>query len=299
MKKLHLMLAFVITIAGGTIFTSCKKDTTNADPTLVLDASSGASYLSGDVTLPYNTNFFIKFTATGPDVKLDNVTIKRSDDGGVQQQVYSKTSISADTWSDTYADNTRSSGQTQTYTITVTDKDGKVATKTIVVTLGTTNQVTSYTAVLLNQGDSYGLTNGQAYVGLQSGQTNSALVDFVYFYGATNKNTLISPSQVGTLDTVFSSSPYKPGTWPTKNDTKFVKLTGLTNATFDALTAKADLNTAVSGQTFTTNGRTNMLQIGNFVGIKTQAGKYAIARVQAVTNNGAVNQITLDIKYAN
>jgi len=68
--------------------------------------------------------------------------------------------------------------------------------------------------------------DGGTIMTVSQAPNNQAQVDFAYYYGATNKATIVSPDHTwaGTNEMTWGS--VKMSTWTTKNATKFFKVTG-------------------------------------------------------------------------
>ncbi|MCX7863394.1 MAG: hypothetical protein N2449_10415 [Bacteroidales bacterium] len=289
MKK--LMSLALLVLAGAALFTSCKKDETVPAPEITVTNNK----------VEYN------ITATADTTITFNVTVKA--EGEIDQFTIKKIVGSTET---SYGNPTGFAGKTDyvynfqetftpamTYPISfkfkVVDKEGQEASITVTVKKITTGgqgtpfgQFQTYTVTLGAQnhttGSSFASSNGNVYTLSQAAQ-NSALIDFMYYYGATNLATLAAPGDAQT-SAVYSAV----SNWQTKNNTKFVKNPTIN---FDNLSATTD----ISGVTFGSDTKANQLAANNIIAFKTDAGKIGFIKVNSITgtNDGTIN-ITVKVQ---
>jgi len=137
MKILKIRSSFFILITT-TIFllSSCKKDKM-IPPTI--DFTTGAGYVSADGHLAVNTAFKIGVTAKRTEEKDDLKTfvVTRSYDGGAETTIDNVTipSAQAGEFTNDYPFTTRNQNGTEKYTFTVTNRDGLITTKSIIITV--------------------------------------------------------------------------------------------------------------------------------------------------------------------
>jgi hypothetical protein len=112
----------------------------------------------------------------------------------------------------------------------------------------------------------------------------SATIDFVYYFGATNKATICAPNDA-TVDG-SATSALDCSKWATKNATKFVVATGVD---FEKATDAdiKDLNISES--------KVNQLEVGTVVAYKTAAGLTGLFKVTALTAD-KTGAVTISVK---
>ena len=127
---LFLVLAF------GMISFSCEKDEM-IPPTI--DFTTGAGYTSGDSHIALDSDFKIGVTAKRTEDKDDLKTfvVTVSYDGGAETTIDNVTIPAAQggEYTKDYDLTTRNGAGTEKYSFTVTNKDGLITTKTIVITV--------------------------------------------------------------------------------------------------------------------------------------------------------------------
>lgn len=178
-----------------------------------------------------------------------------------------------------------------TFVATVTDKKSQSVTAQTTITVSGTGATDLQICSGVRLGSYNNATYGSSFASanctvykVADARSNSANVDFLYFYGATNNATLAAPND----DAAGSITTFDLTNWGTRNATKLKKLSG-----FDFGTASASsIQTA-----FGTGGdsKVNNLAVGDIVGFMTAAGKYGVARVNSITG-GANGSIVIDVK---
>jgi hypothetical protein len=286
MKTLK-QLAFFLLVGTSALFTSCAEDTpTNTAnmPTVTLAASKATAAPGESVTLTITA---------GAEEGLDNLTLTLSTNGVTPGKVLDTTFKNRNNAPITYeflvAGN---SGDKHTFVATVTDKKSQTATAQTTITVSGTGatDVQLCSNVKLGSysnstyGSSFASTNCTVYK-VADARSNSANVDFLYFYGASNNATLAAPNDAAAM----SISTFDLANWGTRNATMLKKLSG--SFDFSGATA-ASIQTA-----YGTGGdsKVNNLAVGDMVGFVTAAGKYGVAKVKSVSG-GASGTITLDVK---
>ncbi len=291
MKKISFIALFAAVI-GMTIMSSCKKDTTNAAPTITLNPSATSTVLdfaAGDSLVSFSARvqaegeietFSIKekITSTGTTSSDYDATTTATFKGETDKTYdFSKTFSPTDFVTATkyeYVFNvTDKDGQSYSITYTVTQSTGQQAgaINTYPITLGSYNATT---------GSSFASSNGQVYT-WSDATANSQLIDFVYYYGATNNASIAAPDD-SDAGIVFDFS-----NWATKNATRFGLVTGVT---FADITDDTEI---VANESAATTSTVTGLAVGNIVEFKTAAGKYGMFVVSAI--NGTTSSGTIDI----
>jgi hypothetical protein len=137
MKTLMIRNSFILPItAAALLLSSCEKDKM-VPPTI--DFTTGTGYVSADGHLAVSTPFKIGVTATRTEPKDDLKTfiVTRSYDGGVETTIDNVTipSAQAGEFTKDYDLTTRNQNGTEKYTFTVTNRDGLITTKSIIITV--------------------------------------------------------------------------------------------------------------------------------------------------------------------
>ncbi|NJK94674.1 MAG: hypothetical protein HC905_06910 [Bacteroidales bacterium] len=141
-------------------------------------------------------------------------------------------------------------------------------------------------------GSSYSISLNKVMT-LLSAKENSAAVDFMYYYGATNKATLGSPSSTD-VQSVFNATKF-PNTnvagWSTKNSTNFgdVTVSDFENITLDDFNAKI--------ATIGTDKQSTQLVNGEVIAFKTAttSGLIKVTEINTLSSAGSI-KITIKMK---
>ncbi len=129
-------------------------------------------------------------------------------------------------------------------------------------------------------------------------KTNAASVDFLYYYGATNKATLAAPNDAPAA-TIYDNATNGLQTWSVKNATE-IRETMLTADIFNAVAADSTLtqlyDAAAIGAAATS---ATDLAVGDVVAFKTVGNKKGFIKVVAIVENGTTatgDYIKVDVK---
>ncbi|GIV44163.1 MAG: hypothetical protein KatS3mg035_1286 [Bacteroidia bacterium] len=204
------------------------------------------------------------------------------------------TSASENTFNYTYTTSIVTSPTTLTFTIT--DKDGKSATKKIKFTIKQGATITKPTVVNLNFTSTLVFFNGSAVVDTATAKSSPSTAYFRYYNSSATGTTLISGAQLAT--SAYASTPiYAP--WCT-GQAEFRTLS-ITDTEFQAAKNqdKAQLTTWFNAGTKTVadsnnpaGTRANNLSDGQFLGIDA-GGKIWIAKVTATSSTS----LALEVLY--
>jgi hypothetical protein len=183
-------------------------------------------------------------------------------------------------------------GTVVTIDFIVTDKKEVEATKTVTFTIvAPAALVNRYTTVLMGSQDnnelgSFYSTSTNVVFKQADAAANKAVIDLVYFFGASNKATVAAPAD-SDAQLVFSSLLDN-----TYNLTKFNDATGLTEAAFTALTTVDAFSSLTFGLT-----KANDLATNDIVAFETVAGKKGAFMVKSIvgTTYGESSTITLEV----
>ncbi len=285
MKRLNLFVLGLAALTTSMVFTSCDSSENPAAPTIAFTngvneaTTANSTYtISGTITSEAGLKIVRYFKVTATDeVQLDMVesfTDKKS------FQFQYDVSVSED----------------MTVKVEATDKDNQVAAKNFVIKYtGGASPVKTYTIKLgsydASTGSSFASIDGTVYKWADA-TANSAKVDFLYFYGATNKATIAAPTD-SDAQSVFNGLDK----WGTPNATKFGTTT-VTASEFDAMTDDSEI---VSNTGSLTATKINSLAVGDVIGFMTastsaNASKAGLAKVVAITGTTSSGTIDLVVK---
>jgi hypothetical protein len=130
------ILSYIIVSLVVISFSSCEKDKM-VPPTI--DFLTGTGYTSADAHIALNTNFKIGVDAKRTESKDDLKTfvVTRLYDGGAETTIdnVTLTSAQAGEFTKDYNLTTRGIAGVEKYTFTVTNRDGLITTKSIIITV--------------------------------------------------------------------------------------------------------------------------------------------------------------------
>ncbi len=296
MKSIKLSLVLFAIIA--TIFVGCNKeeDESLKNPTITF-ASDGMDYYVADAEVDSNSTVKVKIIAQkgSEGAKLRNFKLAKEVTGLNATVVDSNlTSASENTFNYTYTTSIVTNPTTLTFTIT--DKDGKSATKKIKFTIKQGATIIKPTVVNLNFTSTLVFFNGSAVVDTSSAKSSPSTAYFRYYHSSTTGTTLISGSQLAT-SAYSTSAIYAP--WATAS-AEFRTLS-ITDSEFQAAKNqdKSQLTTWFNAGTKTVadannpaGTRANNLSNGQFLGIDAGGVKW-IAKVTATSQTS----LALEVLY--
>jgi hypothetical protein len=263
MKKLSLLTVFILFAFVG-FFSGCEDITEDTAPTLEF---FGGNYIDEDVTVEPGGVLAFSWLATKGSSNLASFLIERD---GVTLTGYPDEDIPNDNYSATVSLEAPLPKAAYVYKFTVTDNNDLTASKSFTITVSG-GPIKTWTATLgahqSTTGSSFASITGDVWQ-MDVAKTNSALVDFVYYYGASNHATIAAPDDE-TAATVFNNPNNGLATWTTLNSTRF-KMTSLTAANFDAITDDSDIVTNAAN---TTDKSENLLEVGKVIAFSTDADK--------------------------
>jgi len=289
--KLFFAAALLFTVG---FFTSCTEETDPIGPSIEFIAGvAGDGIITTDATVLVGETFMVKSLLTMGDAKLDNYTIRESN---TDLTGYPKTDVvSGD--QDIFESSLAEAGE-YTFTFILTDKEGLKDEKSIKVTVNDPEPtITVYTDKIIGAsanatvGSSFASVDGMTYK-LAEAAAASNKIDFVYFYGATNKATLAAPNDADVTGSVYPSV----ADWATKNATA-LQLTSMTAAEFDAVENDTDITEPSVAAT-----KVNNLAVGSVIAFKTAAtsanpSKKGLIKVTGIVEgNVATGTITIEVK---
>jgi hypothetical protein len=285
MKKLNLLLCGMA--LSSLLFVSCGEDilVVDVDPTLTVTPAEGVEAVVGEVVT-------FKVIA-GSDQNIVSIKFSPTSVGGEGTSTDSIFDADAEKHSITMDyDYTVPEGVT---TVTIKfevrdDKDLSATESRVITVVSAAGPITTYSSTVLGAnnnttGSSFASFDGSIYT-LAEAKENSDKVDFIYFYGDTNKATLASPDD-SDLQTVFSSV----SGWTTINATRFATTT-LTSDQFDAIIDDATIVTEANAASET---KVNELAVDDVIAFKTSGDKLGLAKITALEESNT-GTMTIDVK---
>jgi len=302
------------------LFVGCKKEKEQNGPSLTPAGESGV--VQGDLILAPNTDTTLRFKLIAQkgdgkddaDLKDYSFTV---DIGGVKYPVY--TNRPAPNGRSFTIDTTVRVREDREYTFTVTDKNGKSASRTFTITFrstsgGPTTRVDSlYNGNYTNQADTNGThlryqpssSNPLTLQNRTQANGNADEILFVYFYSTTfNTHTVISPAILRNSNLY----PGKPGWNNSSTKTTIFREapSSVTSANFASISYQGIIDAYNNGTSITNevanNGDERALcsRAGRILAFKQVRGQndtiYGLIRVESVTSGGP--GATLSVKVA-
>jgi hypothetical protein len=285
MKKWNYLFMALL-MSAAVVVTSCGKDDDPVDPGPTLNLKGGATYTSADATV--QSGSVIRVGVNGLKSSVSGVKLVRY-----------KFSITANNTPTTYVDSTFSSDSfTWETDLTLSgvgeirlafelwDKNGMKADQAFNIIIEDPGmQINKYLNVEFGSwndpvGSFFSSIEGITYtVGQTSASPlNQAKIDFLFFKGATNQNTMASPDDAD-ANTI---NDLKLNLWTNKNQTRF-NATTITAAQFDAIGATYQFPTFnLSAQTSKMNNLVN----GQVFLFKTKNDKLGLVKIVDLYSRG-------------
>jgi hypothetical protein len=291
MKKLSLLTVFILFAFVG-FFSGCEDITEDTAPTLEF---FGGNYIDEDVTVEPGGVLAFSWLATKGSSNLSSFSIERDN---ITLAGYPDEDIPNDNYSATVSLEAPQNEGAYVYKFIVTDNNDLTASKSFTITVEQTGgPIKSWTTTLgshqSNTGSSFASITGEVFQ-MTEAKANSTLIDFMYYYGASNLATIAAPDDADAA-TVFTGTAAL-STWTTKNSTRF-KTTSLTAANFDAI---ADDLLIVSNATGASDTDENQLAVGNVIAFMTDADKAGGSKMGLIKittiNTGAGGSMVIAVK---
>lgn len=285
MKKLNYLFMALL-MSAAVVVTSCGKDE-EPDPGPTLSLKGGANYISSDITVQLNTT-----------AKVGVNGLKSTVSGS--KLVRFKFSLISNNVSTTFVDSTFNSDSfTWETPITLSsvgegrllfelwDKNGMRAEQAFNITVEDPgSQINKYLNVEFGSWDDaigsfFSSTEGITYT---VGQTrnipgNQAKIDFLFFHGTTNANTVASPDDAD-AGTINDLGPVK--NWTNKNQTRFNPI----NMTADQFDQIGETFNFPTFNMMAQDTKMNNLAKGHVFLFKTQSGKLGLVKVVDLYKRG-------------
>jgi len=314
--KINFQNFAYLLFAGLLGLTSCGgSDEETPAPTITISTNSLGSDQTKGTSVSGDTVDFSLAVAASEEIKSLTIT-KSVGASETTLPTYPKTSgftsKTAHVWVASYK--VAETSGTVTLKFSVEDKKGKIASKSFVITVSSTDPINMYTTVLLNnsfsatQSSFFNARTGAVYSSLADAKTNSGTVDFIHLL----RNSASGGRQIAAPNSANAAAIYGADltntnnitSWGTRNPTKFKSVTW-TDAQFAGVTTGAGLGTAAGAASDMTADFIGSLSVGSGFSFVLANGKRGIARVTAVTGNadyisspGADNSgsVTLTVK---
>ena len=297
MKKLNFLFMVMLALTIG-MFTSCTDDEDADPPTIVVTEQGTPTYAPG-TSVTYHlviaanedlVDFWAEESTTGvPLSVIENVDPAEAFEEG-QFVDFEKNLTKVELDYTYYIPTTVGANTEITIDFEVTD-DKSEAVESVSFTV--VDAVTRYTTVLLgsqasNTGSFYSTTTNQV-IGYNDIEANKAIIDFVYYFGNSNKATIAAPADDDS-QIVFSNLD------ASYNLTKFNVAPGIDAATFASM-ATVD---ALSALTFDVTKATE-LAADEIIAFETVAGKKGLFMVKTIDGQtyGESSEITIDVVVEN
>ncbi|MDY0103698.1 MAG: hypothetical protein RBS07_12255 [Lentimicrobium sp.] len=297
MKKWNFLFMSLL-MSAAVMVSSCGSDDEEVDPGPSINLKGGTGYTSENDTIRVNTAITVGVTGLKSSVSGQKLTrFKFSITSNNIATTFVDSTISSDsfTWETDLTftgvgqarllfelwDKGGMSNQ-QSFDLVIEDP-GTAINKFVDVEFGSWNDAI---------GSFFSSTEGITYTVGQTSTSplNQAKIDFLFFYGATNKNTMASPDDAD-ANTI---NDLKLNLWTNKNQTRF-NSTNITTAQFDAI------GTTYQFPTFNFSSQTtkvNMLAVGDIFLFKTQTNKLGLVKINYLStpNKGDKSRATIIIQ---
>ena len=297
--KRTIQLIAIAAFAISLTFTSCSKDETAAPsgPSVSLTDSTGTGivdttnfFTSTWMTLKVTPSAGTTIDAIKTDIKVNGVLLAPGTYDVVdatQKEGFSE-SVPVD-----FIVSALKIAFGKTVTFVVNVKDNKGLIKTVELTYNVKVDNTLLASSEIELGAQTNATIPYKFVGLANNfatytagttgtaKANSSLIDFVYYFGTTDKNSFAAPSNANGAKLIWNS---EINMWGVQNRTKFLAST-LTPTEFDNIknTTKVDDSFAAIDFSAGTTDKITSLAVGSVYAFQTAAGIKGLAKFTAIS----------------
>lgn len=290
MKKWNLLLSMLF-IATTVFVTSCNKDEEATGPTLNL--KGGSEYVSADATIQVNEPVLVGVTGTSGDDNLTRFKMTITSNNVPTNVIDSTFNSPSFDWEIEL--NFEGVGEARLL-FELWDKGGLKAEKAFTITVEDPGmQINKYPDVELGSwndavGSFFSSSEGIVYTRgqLTTSVTNQAKIDFLFFKGVENANTIASPDDAD-ANTI---NDLQLTLWTNKNQTRF-NTTNITAAQFDAIGDTYQFPVFNMGSQTT---KVNALAEGQVVLFKTQGGKLGLIKVVDLYSRGDLAKVDVIVQ---
>ncbi len=294
MKKWNLLLSMFL-MAAALFVTSCTDDE-ETDPGPSLTLKGGSEYTSTDATIQVEEPILVGVTGASSTVSNDKLTrFKFSIVSNDVPEVFVDSVFSEATFNWETEITFTSVGEANLL-FELWDKGGKKVQKSFRITVENSameiNKDLNFDLGSWNDavGSFYSTTDGEVYTrGLMlNNPTNQAKIDFLFFKGVVNANTIAAPDD--TDANTINELQLEP--WTIKNSTRF-NTTTITAAEFDAIGTTYqfpafDMNTQTS--------KVNAVADGQVILFKTEGGKLGLIKIVDLFSRGDLATISVIVQ---
>jgi hypothetical protein len=298
MKKIAYLM-FGLMTAGMMFFSACSTDsTTPGDIHPGMNFVGGTGYTSGNATMDVGTIFTVgiqAFSSTESNAKLAKFNVTRIFDN--KPLILVDSTINTAQFNITMNIGASGNPGVENFIFTITDADNQSKELSFEITTVTTSgpgPINTFSMKIMgaqgsSTGSSFASLNGNVYSGPDA-KTNAALVDWLYFYGASNLATLAAPDDADAA-TIFTNATYGLQTWAVKNPTRFKKVT--VPVDWAAITDDATIVTLC--ETGVDLTKANNLDVTDVVAFIAASGKKGLIQVENITGTDA-GTMTISVK---
>lgn len=289
MKKLNLLLSMFL-IAGTVFVTSCNKDEDDPAQGPVLTIKGGGAYTSSDATVQIEEPILVGITGTSEGANLTKFKFSIVSNNVPTVFVDSVINTNAFNWE---TEITFSSVGDARLLFELWDKNNVKVEKSFTVTVEDAGmEINKFLNVEFGSwndavGSFFSTSEGIVYSRgqLTTSASNQLKIDFLFFKGVDNANTIASPDDVdaNTIAALELSG------WTNKNQTRF-NTTTVTGAQFDAIGDTYQFPVFNMG---TQTTKVNALVEGQVILFRTQDGKLGLIRIEDLYSRG--DRAKLDI----
>jgi hypothetical protein len=299
MKKLTLLVLFAS--LTSVFLNSCKGDDPAAPkPTPSINFKGGANYVSSNVTLAPDTTYTFGINANGTDgEKISRVRVTANTNGTGEAIIFDSTMKLASYNREWTRQTGTLPGSKTVITITATQTNNESSSVSFTITVGPKPKQVQVRPNI-TMGAQSNSTSGSFFDFstttvklLPAANSNPELIDFIYYYGATNKATF-SAADDAQVTQIFPSI----SNWSVKKASRFRKTT-MSATDFDNMN-QGDASTPIDDQAKLSGFATKVtdLKVGDVIVFLTEGGaKYGLIRIKTL-NASTSGDITFDMKFA-
>lgn len=305
MNKLKSLFLLGLVAISSATFVSCEKNN-NDDPSTPKPSVAMVKPASTETSVVQGGTVDVQVLAAAADAKLKTFKVQFSTGGGPFADYgdafnggTNDTTLNEDNYTYYRTLPTLEGTGTITYKFIAIDKDGNEGSTTLKINVTATpgSDINAYSAKLMGgqSNTTYGsfmdANTGVVYK-IANAKANAAVVDLVYYYGATNLATFAAPDDADAMS-VYGSGASALSTWSVRNATKF-EATTLTEATFNGIDNDLTLTTAY-GLTNPANSEVNNVEAGDVLRFLTVDGKKGFVLVKSLSVGGS-GSVNIDVK---
>ncbi len=285
MKLFGLLMALIV----GLGFTACSDDDDVIISILIEGIPTEAVTVGETAQISYSVNI--------DKNKLESIEISQKNDNGdyeTKEKIDKFTSNTSYNGTFSYTPTEEEVGK-QAFNLIVIDNKGNYGLRDFTIDVESAyGEIENYEAVLMGSYDSklgsfYSISNNKTY-SVADAKANSSVIDFAYYYGATNLAVIAAPSD-SEAATVYAGLTGL-ATWTTRNATKFKLESSLSEEEFNGIENDA----LIASQSDITVSKATKLNKGDIVAFETAAGKKGLFFVKDIKGTGGDSSITINVK---